>query len=145
MYSRSALLTSTITRAMAYQVNKVERLPTILEDGFVYVSGEYGIAALKCACGCGHRVTLLLGDGHTVNDVGGLADVWPSIGVWAAACRSHFWIRNGKVFWAEQYSEAEIRTAMKHQLERHVERTRPRVSWHQRFLSWLRSIFRPPS
>ncbi len=127
---------------MTYRVEKVERLPAALDDCVLYVSEEYDLAALKCACGCGHRVTLLLGDGHTVEDVGGLADVWPSIGVWDAPCRSHFWLHNGSVLWAEQYSEAEIRTAMKHQVGRHLEGTRPRVAWRKRLVSWLRNVFR---
>jgi hypothetical protein len=125
-----------------YRVERVERLPSALDDNVVYVSEDYEVAALKCACGCGHRVTLLLGDGHTVKEVSGSADVYPSIGVWDAPCRSHFWLRNGEVDWDEQYSEAEIRSAMRYQLGRHVEDRPSRASWRKRLVSWWRSVSR---
>lgn len=127
---------------MTYRVMRVERLPTELNENLVYVSDEYGIAALKCACGCGHRVTLLLGEGHTVNEVGGLADISPSIGVWDAACRSHFWIRHGNVVWGRQFSEPEIRAAMDQQLSRHLETPARRKPWYKRLKTWIAHAFR---
>jgi Family of unknown function (DUF6527) len=125
-----------------YRVNRVDRLPVVLDENVVYVSEEYGLAALKCACGCGHRVTLLLGDGHRVNELGGLADISPSIGVWDAACRSHFWIRHGKVVWGEEFSEAEIRAAMDRQLDNHLERGALREPWWKRLAAWVVNVFR---
>jgi Family of unknown function (DUF6527) len=112
-----------------YRVNRVDRLPSLLDTNVVYVSDEYGLAVLKCACGCGHRVTLLLDDGHVVNDVDGLADISPSIGVWDAACKSHFWIRRGEVTWAEEFSEGAIRTAMHRQMSRHLDRGSLQAWW----------------
>jgi len=32
----------------------------------------------------------------------------PSIGNWALACRSHYWIREGEIRWSRRYSDAEI-------------------------------------
>lgn len=129
---------------MTYRVDKVERLPEVLDENVVYLSEEYGLAALKCACGCGHRVTLLVGDGHTVKEIGGLADISPSVGVWDAACRSHFWIRNGKVIWATEFSEAEIRVAMNRQLGRHLEGVTRREPWYKRLVTFIAQVFRRP-
>lgn len=128
---------------MTYRVNRVERLPTVLNENVIYVSEEYGLAALKCACGCGHRVTLLLGDGHRVNDVGGLADISPSIGVWDAACKSHFWIRNGKVVWGKKFSEADIHASMDQQLSRHLETAARKEPWYNWLAKWIARVFRP--
>jgi hypothetical protein len=127
---------------MIYRVEKVDRLPAALADNVVYVSEEFEIAALKCACGCWHQVNLLLGDGHTVYDEGGLADISPSIGVWDAPCRSHFWIHNGRVLWADQWSEADIQSAMERQLSRHLQRAEMSQPWYKRLADWAVSIFR---
>jgi hypothetical protein len=127
---------------MIYRVEKVERLPAALADNVVYVSEEFELAALKCACGCGHRVNLMLGDGHRVNDVEGLADVSPSIGVWDAACRSHFWIDKGRVVWADRWSDAEIHSAMEQQLNRHLQGAKMSQPWYKRVARWTMNIFR---
>lgn len=127
---------------MIYRVQKVERLPAALADNVVYVSEEFEVAALKCACGCGHQVNLLLGDGHTVYDEGGLADISPSIGVWDAPCRSHFWIYRGRVRWADQWSDAEIHSAMERQLSRHLQGAKTEQPWYRRLARWAVNIFR---
>ncbi len=127
---------------MIYRVEKVERFPAALADNVVYVSEEFEVAALKCACGCGHQVNLLLGDGHTVYDEGGLADISPSIGVWDAPCRSHFWIHRGRVRWADQWSDAEIHSAMERQLSRHVQHAKASQPWYKRLARWAVSVLR---
>lgn len=127
---------------MNYRVKHVERLPAHVESGVVYVSEEYEVAALTCACGCGHRISLLLGDGHEVRDLNGRADISPSIGVWDASCRSHFFIKRGEVLWAESWSEESIKNAMERQLERHVASTEQRASWYSRVWKWLTSWVR---
>jgi hypothetical protein len=142
MSLRSAASTLTTIPAMIYRLEKVERLPAALDDNVVYVSEEFELAALKCACGCGHRVNLLLGDGHTVNDVQGLADIWPSIGVWDAPCRSHFWIQSGRVLWAAQWSDTEIHGAMEQQLSRHLHASKMSKPWYERLALWLVNLFR---
>jgi hypothetical protein len=125
-----------------YRLEHVLRLPEALEEGVVYVSEEYEVAALNCACGCGHKITLLLDDGHEIRDVEGMPNVWPSIGVWDAQCRSHFFIRNGEVLWAEHWSEEKIQAAMERQLERHISSTKAREPWYTRFWNWFTSWFR---
>lgn len=117
-------------------------MPPVLADGVVYVSDEYELAALKCACGCGHPITLLLGDGHRVRESHGLADISPSIGVWDAPCKSHFWVRNGQVLWAEEFSGADIEAAMVRQLGRHSKAATPRRPWYVRFAAWAARVVR---
>lgn len=123
---------------MKYRIRKVERLPALLDNGVVYVSDEFEVAALLCPCGCGHRISLLLGDGHIVKELHGLADIQPSIGVWDAKCRSHFWLRGGVVMWASRFSEGQIRGAMEHQVRRHSVAAQPSHSWPQRLIGWLK-------
>ena len=87
----------------------VDSIPEELEDGVLYVSIRFGTVVHKCACGCGEEVVTPLGpaewrltyDGRTVS-------LAPSIGNWSFACRSHYWIEDGKVRWARGFSGAEV-------------------------------------
>jgi Family of unknown function (DUF6527) len=63
-------------------------------------------------CGCGVEVVTPISptdwritfDGETVS-------LFPSIGNWSFPCRSHYWIKGGKVIWEEDWSDEEIRHA----------------------------------
>lgn len=99
----------------------VERFPPTLEEGVLYVSEKFELAAHLCACGCGHKVLVMLGDGHIVTGSHSAPSVTPSIGVWDAPCRSHYWILEGSISWDESWSEEEIRLSWTRQLERHSE------------------------
>jgi hypothetical protein len=77
----------------------VERIPKQPNAGVVYHSEEFEVAALLCACGCGHRVMLLVPDSHQVTSGGGMATVRPSIAVCDAPCKSHYVITAGRVAW----------------------------------------------
>jgi hypothetical protein len=87
----------------------VEFIPRELEPGILYVSIEYATCVHACACGCGNRVVTplspddwkLIFDGETVS-------LRPSVGNWAFACESHYWIRNDEVIWAPKLSKARI-------------------------------------
>ena len=62
-----------------------------------------------CACGCKNKVVTplkptdwkLTFDGKTIS-------LHPSIGNWNFPCRSHYWINNNKVQWAEHWSQDRI-------------------------------------
>src|ERR1043166_6294058 len=67
--------------------------------------GEDWCVGLRCPCGCGQRLEMMLLKGVsprwdvTVDDRG-RPTLHPS--VWLrGGCRSHFWIRSGKVVWCE--------------------------------------------
>lgn len=82
-----------------------------MEDGVIYVSLEYGTAVHNCMCGCGEQVVTpfsptdwkITYDGESIS-------LHPSIGNWDFSCRSHYWIRKGKVIWAESWSEQRVRS-----------------------------------
>jgi hypothetical protein len=67
--------------------------------------GEEWCVGLRCPCGCGERLEMMVLKGvkprwDVTVDVMGFVSLHPS--VWLrAGCRSHFWIRGGKVIWCE--------------------------------------------
>lgn len=87
----------------------VEFIPEHLEEGVLYISQRYRTATHLCCCGCGEEVvTPLAPTDWSLQVVNGAATLHPSIGNWSFACRSHYWIRNGKVVWAASMSRQEI-------------------------------------
>src|SRR5258708_4526629 len=91
----------------AHQI--VEFIPERLEEGILYVSHRYMTAVHKCACGCGDEVvTPLSPTDWWIEIKTGAATLGPSIGNWSFACRSHYFVRKGKVVWAGQMSRREI-------------------------------------
>jgi len=66
--------------------------------------GPYAIA-LQCPCGCKETIEMMVMDGVRPRwdlkvDANGLPTLHPS--VWRqSGCRSHFWLRNGRVVWCE--------------------------------------------
>jgi Family of unknown function (DUF6527) len=117
--------------AMRFTYQAVERLPKQLAQGVLYHSEEFEVAALSCACGCGHRVMLLVPDSHQVFAQNGKPTVRPSISVCDAPCKSHYIIVGGNVEWLPAFSAAQASTVMRRQIARHVvhdERRRPWIS-----------------
>lgn len=87
----------------------VDCIPEVLEEAVLYVSVKYGTAVHRCCCGCRREVVTpltptdwkLIFDGETVS-------LHPSIGNWNFPCRSHYWIRNSQVEWAENWPEWKV-------------------------------------
>jgi hypothetical protein len=104
-----------------YVYQAVERIPKVLSNGVVYHSEEFEIGALLCACGCGHRVSLLVPDSHQVTSEGGMATVRPSIAVCDAPCKSHYFISAGRVEWLPAYSDSTAARVMRGQIARHAD------------------------
>jgi hypothetical protein len=113
---------------MIYYYQAVERIPKLLSDGVVYHNEEFQLAALLCACGCGHRITLLVPDSHQVSSKGGLATIRPSIAVCDAPCKSHYFVTAGKVEWLPAFTRAQASNLMRSQIARHASHDR-RPSW----------------
>jgi hypothetical protein len=87
----------------------VEYLPERLEEETLYVSMQYATAAHKCCCGCDNDVfTPLSPTDWKLTFDGRSISLFPSIGNWSFPCKSHYWIRAGKVEWARQWSNKEI-------------------------------------
>jgi hypothetical protein len=110
----------------------VERLPKQLVPNVLYHSKEFEVAALSCACGCGHRVMLLVPDSHQVFNQSGMATVRPSISVCDAPCKSHYFITAGQVDWLPAFSDAMASATMQRQIARHVARDMEQLSWISR-------------
>jgi hypothetical protein len=93
----------------------VQFIPEELQEGTVYVSIRFATVSHLCACGCKSKVVTplkpadwkLTFDGKTVS-------LHPSIGNWNFPCRSHYWIRNNKVQWAEDWSQSRIDAGRAH-------------------------------
>lgn len=136
----------------------VDFVPKVLESGVLYISTRYQTASHLCACGCGERVVTPLSPAKwqlraegAGNDV---VSLFPSIGNWDYACRSHYWIRRNAIHWSGDMSEAQVaRVKAKDRAAEagHIaatnrmkdEATRQRKpSTITRFLSWLTTMFR---
>ncbi|WP_176620009.1 DUF6527 family protein [Flagellimonas chongwuensis] len=87
----------------------VEHMPEKLEDDTIYVSISFEIVMHKCACGCGNEVVTPLSPAEwSVTFDGETISLYPSIGNWSLACKSHYWIRKNKIEWSTQWSKEEI-------------------------------------
>ena len=87
----------------------VDLIPDELEDGVLYVSLEYATVGHLCCCGCRQEVVTPLSptDWYLTFD-GVSVSLSPSVGNWSFPCRSHYWIRSGKIRWAECWSDKKI-------------------------------------
>lgn len=87
----------------------VQHLPDSLNEGVLYISEEFATAGHRCCCGCGEEVITPLNPAQwQLRKVGAGVSLYPSVGNWKFACRSHYWIKNGRVIEAGQMSEAAI-------------------------------------
>lgn len=88
----------------------VEDMPDQILSGILYVSDEYEIACHRCACGCGSLVYTPLGSTEwRFSYDNGKPSLKPSIGNWALPCRSHYWISKGRVLWAGEWTDDQVR------------------------------------
>ena len=96
-------------RASAIRPKFVEFIPRELDEGVLYVSETHRVAVHLCASGCGEKVVTPLSPAEwQLYKDGDLVSLYPSIGNWNYACRSHYWIRDNRVLWAESFSAQEI-------------------------------------
>lgn len=128
----------------------VDLVPDDLDEGVLYVCIPYTTVMHKCFCGCGHEVVTPLAprqwsltfDGETIT-------LTPSIGNWSFPCRSHYWVRAGKVRRARAFTDAEVAElrADDHELMRdhddellidETETDQPTGHWWTRVITWLR-------
>ena len=87
----------------------VDLMPAEREEGVVYVSMKYSTAVHNCLCGCGMKVvTPIRPDKWTLTYDGEAISLSPSIGNWSFPCKSHYWIKGGRVLEAGLMSDAAI-------------------------------------
>jgi hypothetical protein len=88
----------------------VEHLPDKLEDGVLYISIRYTTAAHNCFCGCGREVVTPLHPTKWKFGFDGVnVSLNPSVGSWSLNCKSHYWLEDGRVCWADTFNDEEIR------------------------------------
>jgi hypothetical protein len=92
-----------------FRLERVQYIPRELEPGVLYVSEEFNTAAHLCACGCGAKVRTPLGptEWNVQQDAAG-PTLWPSVGNWQHACRSHYVIECGEILWCDTWSAEEV-------------------------------------
>ena len=87
----------------------VDLIPDELEPEVLYVSLDYATVTHLCFCGCGQEVVTPLSPTDWKLTFDGVSiSLSPSIGNWSFPCRSHYWIRSGRILWAENRSDEEI-------------------------------------
>ena len=87
----------------------VEFIPDHLEDGVLYISERFRTCSHKCCCGCGEEVVTPLSPAEwRLTREGELVSLWPSVGNWDYACRSHYVIRRNQVKWAGAMTTKQI-------------------------------------
>lgn len=117
-----------MTRIETLDHHFVGSFPAQLEPGILYIAPEYATMSHLCCCGCGNEVVTPLSpkdwrmtfDGESVT-------VHPSIGSWSLPCMSHYVIRDGRVRWAGQWSEEQIRMGRECDLAAKREQSAARV------------------
>tara|TARA_R100000908_G_scaffold56123_1_gene31490 strand:+ start:24665 stop:25084 length:420 start_codon:yes stop_codon:yes gene_type:complete len=80
-----------------------------MEDGVIYISLDYDTAVHNCVCGCDQQVvTPLSPTDWKLTYNGESVSLYPSIGNWEFDCKSHYWVKEGEVIWAERWSEQRV-------------------------------------
>lgn len=91
----------------------VDRIPKDIPEGVLYISIEFETAIHKCVCGCGREiVTPIAPTGWKLIFDGEAVSLHPSIGNWSF-CKSHYWIKDNKIIWSDNWSTQEIKKAKK--------------------------------
>ncbi len=85
----------------------VEFIPKEIDEGVLYISERFNTASHLCCCGCGFKVVTPLNAAKWhLTDHGTSVSLSPSVGLGAFPCRSHYWIRRGRVDWYPNMTKA---------------------------------------
>jgi hypothetical protein len=128
------------------ELARVEYVPKALRPGILYFAEEFGAAVHLCACGCGEKVsTPVRPTEWTLSESAAGPTLDPSVGNWQLPCRSHYWIREGKIVWSAQWTSAQAASGRRADEERRrayfEARASGRGSLLRRFWRWLTSWF----
>jgi hypothetical protein len=134
-------------KMMKIRLERVHYIPKQLEPGALYVSEEFGAAAHLCACGCETKVrTPLRPTEWTLEETGDGPTLYPSVGNWQQACKSHYLIRRGEIIWCEEWTPELIVAGRRREEERRhlyydeLEHSR-RFGW-AKLWNWLKGLLR---
>jgi len=75
-------------------------MPENFEPGILYFSEIYSVAVHLCACGCGNQVVTPTAGPNAWKFDPEWVTLLPSIGNFQLPCKSHYFIRRGKIVWA---------------------------------------------
>lgn len=133
-------------KAMSLNPVFAESIPAILEPGNLYVSMRYETAVHLCACGCATKVVTPFGPDDWTFTFDGTVSLRPSIGNGQQPCRSHYYIRNGRIDWLPPISKAATRTAATRDRVAHAHQPVPPVpdTWWRRAWDRIRRNSRAP-
>jgi len=120
-------------------------MPSSLSDGILYVSSEYAVAGHLCACGCGTKVITPLGTAEwTFSERDERPTLYPSIGNWQLPCRSHYFITEGRIEWAGEWSNVQVAAGRRAEEQRreayYGSKDRERGFW-SRLWNWVRKLW----
>jgi len=121
------------------RLEAVEFMPAKLQPGVLYVSKQYRTAAHLCACGCGEKVRTQLGDlGWRITEGRSGPTLFPSIGNWQKPCRSHYFIRDGRVLWRASWTDEEVLEGRRaEEMRRDAHFQARSEDWWSLFKRWL--------
>ena len=128
------------------KLQNVEYMPSIFEQGILYVSNEYQIAGHLCACGCGEKVWTPLGpvDWSVMMDKNG-PSMRPSIGNGQLNCKSHYVIKNGNILWCyamtNENTEFDLNVA-NIKRENYYKNLYSNQGFFNRIKNWITALFR---
>lgn len=89
-----------------YDVHFVDYMPDTIRQGILYVSMRYAVVIHLCACGCGEKVvTPLSPNDWKLSFDGESISLYPSIGNWDFPCKSHYFIRNNRSVFVQDWEE----------------------------------------
>lgn len=128
---------------MKFRLQSVEFMPKELEAGVLYYAQEYGAAAHLCACGCGSKIRTPIDETEwSLKEDSGGPSLYPSVGNWQRACRSHYIIYEGDVIWCEQWTDEQVKEGRLISHERRLAHLNRKFRKQNRraFWEWLRRI-----
>jgi uncharacterized protein DUF6527 len=117
----------------------IDRVPSTIQEGIIYISASVNTAVHLCPCGCKTEIVTPIDpsewrftyDGETIS-------LYPSVGVWGAACKSHYWIKRNQVEWSRIYTDREIEevraSERKEQLDKTIHSKRTHAWWDFKWL-----------
>lgn len=129
---------------MKIRLQRVEFIPSDMEEGVLYVSEKFRIAMHLCPCGCGTKIKTPIGPTEwSVKETQNGPSLRPSIGNWQIPCQSHYWIREGRILWAGQWTPEKIAAGRRYEEERtrqfYSNNVGKRKNHFQKAWSWITS------
>ena len=88
-----------------FEVQFVDKIPSELKDGIIYICISCNVVVHKCACGCGDKTVTPIDKKYGWEFIydGQAITLRPSIGNFNIPCKSHYYIIENRVDWLDNY------------------------------------------